>query len=339
VQQKGSLVDPDKLRFDFSHNKAVGDDEIGRVESLVTERIGQKLPVYAEVAPQEQALKINSLRAVFGEKYPPMVRVVSIGVPVADLLKDPTNEKWRQYSIEFCGGTHLKNSSEVEGFVITSEESVSKGIRRIVALTGLAASAASGVARELDTAIESAKKAPDAQLTQSIATIQKLLGAPNLPLRAKRRGQTAVTELQAKQKAFEKSQKQSAVPSIDIAAISAKLLAGAEALGGGQLIVGEVVGASEEQLRGTMDSLRKKSTSHGILLGSASDGKVNFVAAVSDDLIAKGLKAGDWIRETAKVAGGGGGGKPQMAQAGGKEPAKLPDALARAKAFAKDVVK
>jgi alanyl-tRNA synthetase len=88
-----------------------------------------------------------------------------------------------------------------------------------------------------------------------------------------------------------------------------------------------------------VDSLKKKAPSHAILLGSAGEGKVNFIAAVSDDLIAKGLKAGDWIRETAKVAGGGGGGRPQMAQAGGKDPAKLPDALARAREFAEGVVK
>src|SRR5262249_20156414 len=153
----------------------------------------------------------------------------------------------------------------------------SKGIRRIVALTGLAASAASKVAENLDSAIDSARKSPDVQLAQGISAIQKILSAPNVPLRAKRRGQAAVAELQTKLKALEKSQKQSAGATIDIAAISSKLLAEAEALGGGQLIVGEVAGASDEQLRGAMDSLRKKSPSHGILLGSASDGKVNFV--------------------------------------------------------------
>jgi alanyl-tRNA synthetase len=100
------------------------------------------------------------------------------------------------------------------------------------------------------------------------------------------------------------------------------------------VIVGEIPGASDEQLRSAMDSLKKKSPSHGIMLAAAGDGKVNFVAAVSDDLIAKGLKAGDWIRETAKVAGGGGGGRPQMAQAGGKDPAKLPEALKVAREFA-----
>ncbi len=116
VQQKGSLVDPEKLRFDFSHGKALADEELARVETLVNEGIGKKLPVYAEVAPQEQALKIHGLRAVFGEKYPPMVRVVSVGVSVKDLLENPGNPKWRDYSIEFCGGTHLANAGDAETF-------------------------------------------------------------------------------------------------------------------------------------------------------------------------------------------------------------------------------
>jgi alanyl-tRNA synthetase len=340
VQQKGSLVDPDKLRFDFSHGKALTDDEIARVERLVNECVKQKLTVYAEVAPQEQALKIKSLRAVFGEKYPPMVRVVSMGVPVEDLLKDPSNEKWRQYSIEFCGGTHLRRTGDVEGFAIVSEESVSKGIRRIVALTGLAASAASNAARELDAAITRARATPDADLAKAIAFIQKQLSVENLPLRAKRRGQAAVAELQAKQKAFEKSQKSSPSSSgVDAVAIASQLLNDAPALGPGKMIIGEITGASDDQLRAAMDSLKKKSPSHGILLASASDAKVTFVAAVSDDLIAKGLKAGDWVREAAKITGGGGGGRPQMAQAGGKDPAKLAQALDAARAWAQAAVK
>jgi alanyl-tRNA synthetase len=337
VQQKGSLVDPDKLRFDFSHGKAVTEDEIARVESLVNERIEQKLTVYAEVAPQEQALKINSLRAVFGEKYPPMVRVVSIGVPVADLLKDPGNSKWRQYSIEFCGGTHLRKTDEARGFVVTSEESVSKGIRRIFALTGDAAREAQAQARQLDEAIERSSRAQETSLSSAIAELSKLLAAPNLPLCAKRRGQAAVAELQAKQKAFEKSQKSSSGSTLDAAAVAADLLQRATALGPGKLIVSDIPGATDEQLRSAMDSLKKRSPSHGILLASAADGRVTFVAAVSDDLIAKGLKAGDWVREVAKVTGGGGGGRPQMAQAGGKDPTKLPDALNVARQWAQKV--
>ncbi len=339
VQQKGSLVDPEKLRFDFSHGKSLAEDELARVETLVSERIGQTLSVYAEEAPQEQALKINGLRAVFGEKYPPMVRVVSIGVPVADLLKDPTNARWRDYSIEFCGGTHLKNAGECESFVVTSEESVSKGIRRITALTGLAASASGSAARELDDAIGKAKSAPDSDLRDAIANLQKLIAVESLPLRAKRRGQATVIELQARQKSAEKSAKKEAGGNVDALARAGELLAGAEQLAGAKLVIGEILGAGQDQLFAAVDSLKKKCVSHGILLGSASEGKVSFVAAVSDDLIAKGLKAGDWVREAAKIAGGGGGGRPQMAQAGGKDPAKLPDALARAREFAQGVVK
>ena len=338
VQQKGSLVDPEKLRFDFSHNKSLSEEELAKVESLVNEGIKIKLPVYAETAPQEQALKIHGLRAVFGEKYPPMVRVVSIGVPVAELLKNPANPAWRQYSIEFCGGTHLGNSSEASGFAITAEESVSKGIRRIVGLTGDAAKVATEAAHALDGQIELARKAADAELAPHIAALQKAV-AGALPLRAKRRGQAAIGELQSRQKTFEKANRsQSAGGGLDAVAVAAQLLEIAPTLGGGKVVVGEIAGASDEQLRAAIDSIRKKAPSHGVLLAAAVDGKVSFVAVVSDDLIARGLKAGEWIREAAKIAGGGGGGRPQMAQAGGKNPAKLPEALERARGFATEVI-
>ena len=336
VQQKGSLVDPEKLRFDFSHGKAMTDDEVARVESLTNKSIRSGMPVYAEVVPQEIALKIYGLRAVFGEKYPPMVRVVSIGAPVADLLKDPTNPKWRQFSVEFCGGTHLSNSGEAGIFVITAEESVSKGVRRIVALTGEAAQAVAERSRSVDSVIEESRKVPDAELPGIIAALQKSVSSGELSLRAKRRAQAAVAELQDRHRKWEKTQKsQSAGTGLDVSEIAAGLLQAAPALGPGKLVVGEVPGASSEQLLSVTDSLKKKSGSYGILLGSATDGKVSFVAAVSDDLIAKGLKAGDWIREAAKATGGGGGGRPQMAQAGGKDPAKLPEALELAREYAK----
>ena len=333
VQQKGSLVDPEKLRFDFSHGKSLTEAELEKVESLVDQSIQKNLPIYAEEASQELALKINGLRAVFGEKYPPMVRVVSIGAPVSDLLADPTNEKWRQYSIEFCGGTHISNSGEAKSFAIVSEESVSKGIRRIVALTGRAASAALSAAAEIDQTIATSKSKPDDQLAPSIAALNASVATGKLPLRAKRRAQAAVVELQSRVKAFEKSNK-SAGSNVDAVGIAAALLAAAPTLGPGKLIVGEITGADDEQLRAAMNSLSKKTPSYGIMLGAVNGEKVTFVAAVSDDLIAKGLKAGDWIRETAKIAGGGGGGKPQMAQAGGKDPSKMGEALEKARAFA-----
>ncbi len=332
VQQKGSLVDPEKLRFDFSHGKSLSDEELARTETLVAECIQKKLPVYAEEAAQELALKINGLRAVFGEKYPPKVRVVSIGSKLDDLLKDPTNPKWREYSIEFCGGTHLANSSEIGQFVITSEESVSKGIRRIVAHTGEAALAVGSAARALETSLDQARTLKESEIPQALQAIQKQLSAEGLPLRAKRRAQTAISELQAKHKAWDKSQKSSG-SAMDVSSIASDLLTQ------GPVIVSSIDSASDDQLRALIDSIKKRSPSFAALLGATDGQKVSFVAAVSDDLIAKGLKAGDWVREAAKVAGGGGGGRPQMAQAGGKDPAKLAEALDAARRFAKDVLK
>jgi alanyl-tRNA synthetase len=341
VQQKGSLVDPDKLRFDFSHGKPMADEELARVESLVAASIEKKLPVYAEEAPQEQALKIAGLRAVFGEKYPPMVRVVSVGAPVKDLLADPANPKWRQFSIEFCGGTHLGNSHDAGSFVVTADESVSKGVRRIVALTGDAAKQANHHANALDALIAAAGKTPDAELPAAIAALQKAVGGGTLPLRAKRRGQAAVADLQGRYKTFEKSARSAGGGGIngDATAAAGKLLDSALVLGPGRLVVGEIPGAANDQLMAAVDSLKKKTGSYGILLASSEPGKVNFIAAVSDDLIARGLKAGDWVKEAATAAGGKGGGRPQLAQAGGKDPAKLNDALEKARAFAHRVVR
>jgi alanyl-tRNA synthetase len=332
VQQKGSLVDAEKLRFDFSRGKSLSDDELAKVESLVNQSIQKKLPVYAEEAPQELALKINGLRAVFGEKYPPMVRVVSVGVPVKDLLADPSNEKWRQYSIEFCGGTHVANIADANSFILMSEESVSKGIRRIVGFTGVAASAATKSASEIDALLSQAKSTTDDKLAPIITTLNSTIAAGTLPLRAKRRAQAGLVELQSRVKAFEKASK--ATTNIDIAAVATDLLSAAPAYGPGRLVVAEIPGASDEQLRNVMNAIGKKSPSYGIMLGTVDGEKVTFVAGVSDDLIAKGLKAGDWIRETAKIAGGGGGGRPQMAQAGGKDPTKIGEALEKARSFA-----
>jgi alanyl-tRNA synthetase len=338
VQQKGSLVDPEKLRFDFSHGKALAEEELARVETLVNECIGKNLPVYAETAPQEQALKIHGLRAVFGEKYPPMVRVVSVGVPVKDLLANPSNPAWRQYSIEFCGGTHLPNSSDAGIFTITAEESVSKGIRRLVALTGDAAKQAIAAGRDIDRQIEQGRRAGDDSLQPIIASLQKSITGI-VPLRAKRRAQAAIAELQSRNKAFEKSHKAQSGGGPDVATLSASLLESAVPLGPGKLIVGEVADAPTDQLLSLVDSLKKRAGSYGVLVVSANEGRVNIVAAVSDDLVAKGLKAGDWLRETAKIVGGKGGGRPQMAQGSGTDPSKLAEALTMARTFAMGSVK
>ncbi len=327
VQQKGSLVDAEKMRFDFSHGKALTDDELERVEKLVTERIANRLPVYTAEVPQEQALEINGLRAVFGEKYPPMVRVVSIGKSVPELLADPSNPEWRNHSVEFCGGTHLQTTGEATQFALIGEESVSKGIRRIVGVTGNAAVMATAAGEGLLAAIAGAQKASPESLATIIPELQERLSKQTVPLRIKRRAQAAIVELQQAQKLFEKS-KAGRGSSIDIDSLAHDLQKR------GDVIVAEVAGATDEQLRNIMNTIHRQRPRAAMLLASSDGVKVSFVAMVSDQLIADGLRAGDWVKEAAKVAGGGGGGRPQMAQAGGKDPSKISEALSAAKKFA-----
>lgn len=269
---------------------------------------------------------------MFGEKYPPRVRVVSIGAPVEDLLASPSDPRWRGYSVEFCGGTHLRSTADIGAFAITAEESVSKGIRRIVAVTGPSARQADAAAGELDSAIAAAREIDETELPPLINSLQKQSGGAGLPLSARRRAQAAIAELQAKHKAWQKSAKASGVGGgIEIAAIGADLLSRAENIGAGRLIVADVPGLADEQLRGLIDSIKARSPTSAVMLAtSASPDKVTLIAAVSDDWIAKGLKAGDWVRDAARITGGGGGGRPQMAQAGGRDASKVPEALAAA---------
>lgn len=146
--QKGSLVDTEKLRFDFSWNGSLSNEQLAKVEGIVRDQIQSKMGVYTDVVPLADALKINGLRQVFGERYPDPVRVVSVGAKIEELLSNPSDAKWNKYSIEFCGGTHLTNTEEAEDFAIIEESGISKGIRRIIGLTRNAAKAAR--ARSLD---------------------------------------------------------------------------------------------------------------------------------------------------------------------------------------------
>ena len=148
-EQKGSLVDAEKLRFDFSWNGALTAEQIANVEAVVIGKINARLPVFADIVPFDKASSISGLRCVFGEKYPDPVRVISVGVPVDVLLSDPSNPDWLHNSIEFCGGTHLNNTAEAEDFVLYEESGIAKGIRRISALTRDSAKAARDLAHRL----------------------------------------------------------------------------------------------------------------------------------------------------------------------------------------------
>ncbi len=328
VQQKGSLVDDQKLRFDLSHDSVITAEQINEIEQLVNGDIASDLPVYAEEAPQEDAIKIHGLRAVFGEKYPPRVRVVSIGAPVDDLLAEPENADWRRYSIEFCGGTHLTKTGDAEGFVVIGEEAVAKGVRRIVGMTGPAAHRVAAQGERLVARLDSLGGAGVEQLAGAVTELADAVAEQELPLLAAAKLRDGLATLRKKLKQHDKEHSKASAHTVVAAA--RELAEQAD----GELIVSEVAGADPSTLRTAMDVVRKKHPDAAVLLGAVSGDKVGFVAAVPKALIDKGLKAGDWVREVAKAAGGGGGGRPDMAQAGGKDPAKLGEALEVARSFA-----
>jgi alanyl-tRNA synthetase len=326
VQQKGSLVDDTKTRFDFAHGAALTDEQIETVETLVVEDVKKDLPVYAHVAPQEQALKVHGLRAVFGEKYPPNVRVIAVGQQPQMLLADPARKEWYDYSVEFCGGTHVPSTGAIGDFALVSEEAVGKGVRRLIGVTGQAAREARKWAGEVldQTQGEGDPAAALAQLNEALAS-------GRLPLLAKAKLQQRMAELQKLVKDADKAKaKESAGAAVEWARRVAD-----EAQG--SVLVAEYPGpgTDADALRTAMDVIRKKKPDAALLLGAVTGpDKVAFVAAVPAALIQKGLKAGDWVREVAKAAGGGGGGRPDMAQAGGKDPAKLAQALDAGRKFA-----
>ena len=329
ADQKGSLVDEHRLRFDFSNRAAVTDEQIDQVERTVNEMIAADLPVYHEYAPQQEARRINGLRAVFGEKYPTRVRVVSIGVPVADLLADPEQSEWSDYSIEFCGGTHLARTGDAEGFVVITEEAVAKGVRRITALTGKVAHQCSARGDLLLRRAKALTGVPGDELPSRISGVMADVNEGPLPVLARTKIQTTIGELQKLVKDREKKRSREAAG--DVVDKARRLADGSS----GDLIVGTIEGADAASLRTAMDVIRKKRPDAALLLASLNGDKVGFLAAVPKEKISRGLKAGDWVREVAKVAGGGGGGRPDMAQAGGKDPSKIDEALKVGREFAK----
>jgi alanyl-tRNA synthetase len=303
VEQRGSLVDDEKTRFDFSHTKALDPGEIERIDRRVNTLIQENVPVRAKEVPLAQAKSLRGVRAVFGEKYPDPVRVVYV---CPGELEDGDG---RMHSIEFCGGTHASRTGDIGFFKIIGEESVSKGVRRITAVTG-------------EEALEYVQR-----MEADLKSIGQALSSP---------AEEAPARIQALREEVRTLKKKlaSGGGGADPSTAAVRLLESAESLGGAKLVVGELPDATEEQLRQAVDAIKARSGSFAAMLASAGAEKVMFVAAVSEDLIKRGLKAGDWVRETASVAGGGGGGKPNLAQAGGKHPEKLADALAKAREVA-----
>ncbi|MBN1343176.1 MAG: alanine--tRNA ligase [Phycisphaerae bacterium] len=301
VFQRGSLVAPDRLRFDFDHNKACTHEELAEIERLVNEHVYADHVVAAREMPIDEGKKLGAM-ALFGEKYGDVVRVVSINPPGEDKLVGALSN-------EFCGGTHLERTGQIGPFKITGEEAAEKGVRRVYAVAG---SAAVGYIQSMDLSLRSAAAALNAPADQLAERIAGLQGQIKDLQRQLRKG--AAADLKSKR---------------------ADLLDSAEKAGETSVIVAEVPDAPAEQLREMIDVLREKAGSAAVLLASPGESGCLLLAGLTDDLIKKGLKAGDWVKATAQIMGGGGGGKPNMAQGSGKDVSKLAEALAEAKTWAK----
>ncbi|MDN7867443.1 alanine--tRNA ligase [Burkholderia multivorans] len=288
VQQKGSLVDADKTRFDFAHNAPLTDDEIRRVEQIVNDEILANAPGIVRVMPYDEAVKGGAM-ALFGEKYGDEVRVLDLG-----------------FSRELCGGTHVSRTGDIGLFKIVMEGGVAAGIRRVEAITG---DNAVRYVQELDARVNEAAaalKAQPAELTQRIAQVQDQV------------------------KSLEK----------ELATLKSKLASSqgdelaqqAVEVGGVHVLAATLDGADAKTLRETVDKLKDKLKSAAIVLAAVEGGKVSLIAGVTAEA-SKKVKAGELVNFVAQQVGGKGGGRPDMAQAGGTEPANLPAALAGVKGW------
>ena len=288
VQQRGSLVAPDRLRFDFSHDKAMTRDEARQVEGIVNEKILDDLPIQTFEKPIEDAKQMGATM-LFGEKYGDVVRVVEAG----------------DFSLEFCGGTHLRHTSQAGLFKIVSEGSSQAGVRRIEAVTGKPA-----LMRTLDQErlLGDIAQSLKTSLTSAPASVEKLQA-----------------ELRSKEKELAVLQKAAAGGQVE------QLAANAKTVHGFALVVHAVGnGADADTLRTLAEETASRLGSGVVILGGAGGGKVSLAVKVSKDLVARGLHAGNIVKEAARIVGGGGGGRPDFAQAGGKDPSKLVEALAAA---------
>ena len=287
VEQKGSFVNPERLRFDFTHFQSMTKGELEQVEQIVNEKIAESIPVDTQVMSIEDAKKTGAM-ALFGEKYGDTVRVVSMG----------------DFSKEFCGGTHVSNTSNIRLFKIVSESGVAAGVRRIEALTD------AGVMKYYASLEELVHEASEAARTESVQLVRRI--------------QAMNDEIKALSSENEKLKAELANNALGDVRDDIQDVKGVS------LIATKVDNVDMNELRNLGDKLKSEIGSGVVLIVSAQGSdKVNMIAMATDDVIAKGAHAGNLIKSLAGLVGGGGGGRPNMAQAGGKNPAGIDELLAK----------
>ena len=286
VEQKGSLVTPDRLRFDFAHFSAMTAEELVKVEEIVNEEIAKSMPVITQVMNIEDA-KATGAMALFGEKYEEDVRVVSMG----------------DFSKELCGGTHVDNTGKITTFKIVSEAGVAAGVRRIEALTGEGVFA---YYKEVERTLADAAKVAKTTPANLVEKIEHML--------------SDMKALQSELESFKSKAAKDALGDV---------MNQVTEVNGVQLLATSVDGVDMNGLRELGDQLKEKLGEGVVVIASSASDKVSLIAMATDGAMAKGAHAGNLIKGIAALVGGGGGGRPNMAQAGGKNPAGIPDAIAK----------
>lgn len=286
VEQAGSYVTADRLRFDFSHFSALSQEELDQVEHMVNDQIGKMIPVVTKEMGINEAKEAGAM-ALFGEKYGETVRVVQMG----------------DFSTELCGGTHVTNTGSIVAFKIVSESGVAAGVRRIEALTG---SGVFAYYREMEERLETASKKLKASPSQLVDKIEHLLA-----------------ELKSANSELESLKSKAAKDALG------NVMDQVISVNGVSLLATSVVDVDMNGLRELGDQLKDKVGQGVVVLASSLDGKVNLIAMVTEEAMAQGAHAGNLIKGIANLVGGGGGGRPNMAQAGGKNPSGIPDAIGK----------
>ncbi|KAI4288211.1 MAG: hypothetical protein L6R35_002524 [Caloplaca aegaea] len=334
IEQKGSLVAAEKLRFDFSHKAAVSDAELEKIEDLSTKYIRQNFAVYAKDVPLATARQIHGVRAVFGETYPDPVRVVSVGVEVEELLRDVASPAWREVSVEFCGGTHVAKTGDIKELVVLEESGIAKGIRRVIAVTGEDAHAAQRAADLFGERLARLEAmAHGGGKEAEVKSVQQDLNQLSVSAITKSRFRDRVAKVVKaqldEQKAAQKAEVKKATEAV----------AGffAEEGKNTKVYVGRLpgVGANAKALGEALNWVKAKSKDKVVYLFAADEegGKVVHGCHVSEEASKQGASATEWADAVSGVVGGKAGGKGATSIGNGTEPGKVDEAVEVARKY------
>ncbi|XP_021189227.3 alanine--tRNA ligase, cytoplasmic [Helicoverpa armigera] len=338
--QRGSLVMPDRLRFDFTNKGPMSIKQIKETEDQIKDIINKNKPVYAKHTSLNDAKKIKGLRAMFDEQYPDPVRVVSVGVPVEELEKNPEGPAAYETSVEFCGGSHLHQTGHIGDYVIVSEEGIAKGIRRIVALTGpeamKAISKSSILENEANNIANFIKDQNDIvnqkEILRKIVDLTNDISQAQISYWKKEELRTMLKNLKK-----QLDDKERAAKAVTITQVAEKAKEICEEKKGSQVIVSELKAfGNTKALDGALKQVKTLSPTTAAMFFSVDDEtkKIFCLAAVPKNAIEKGLLASEWIQSVVPVIGGKGGGKPESGQASGSNYTSLNEALRVAEEFA-----